>query len=93
MKRACSHCQRPFTAKDFIKEESRHMETDRRLVGLRGVRFLYYHCPDCGLDDIFVDILHLEGESAADHSARTAELAALAEELRAEKLDIVVTDR
>ena len=56
MIRLCPQCNRQFTPHDFYKEESRGMEAERRAFGLQGVRFLYYHCPDCHTDDIFIDV-------------------------------------
>jgi hypothetical protein len=42
------------------------MEAERRAAGLEGVRFLYFHCPSCGMDDILVGVLPLPGESRED---------------------------
>lgn len=46
------------------------MEAERKAAGLSGVRFLYYHCPACDTDDIFVDVLPLEGETHDDFLKR-----------------------
>lgn len=70
MTRECTLCRRPFGAEDLCREESAGMEADRKAAGLEGVRFLYLHCPACGTDDIFVDILPLPGESAGDFADR-----------------------
>ena len=70
MDRNCTRCHRPFTAADLCRSESKGMEAERKAAGLEGVRFLYYHCPACEMDDIFVDILPLEGESHDDYIKR-----------------------
>ena len=36
MLRVCSHCHRPFTRDDFVKEESKGMEAERKALGLEG---------------------------------------------------------
>jgi hypothetical protein len=46
------------------------MEAERRAAGLEGVRFLYFHCPACGMDDILVGVLPLPGESREDFIER-----------------------
>src|SRR3989442_15827939 len=74
MYRECSHCGRPFAAQDFVKEESKGMETERKALGLVGVRFAYYTCPACAYADIFVDIHPLEEESAEAFQTRRGEL-------------------
>ena len=56
MMRECSQCRKPYAAQDFVKEESKGMESHRRALGLEGVRFLYYACRGCGHADIFVDV-------------------------------------
>jgi hypothetical protein len=91
--RECSHCQRKFTPKDLVKEDSKEMEAERKARGLEGVRFLYYTCPDCGYADIFVDIRHLPDESDEDLHSRRAELEAAVREIHAEKVDVVVTEK
>src|SRR5437773_5202785 len=74
MIRLCPQCNRQFTPHDFYKEESRGMEAERRAFGLEGVRFLYYHCPDCHTDDIFIDLHSLEDESPYGFQQRRADL-------------------
>ena len=93
MQRECSHCRRKFTPQDFVKEESKGMEAERRTLGLEGVRFLYYTCPECGFADIFLDIRHLPGESDDDFHSRRGELEATAREIHAEKVDVVVSEK
>jgi hypothetical protein len=93
MMRKCVHCQRPFTPPDLVREESRGMEAERKRYGLQGMRFLYYHCPDCGYDDIFVDVLSREGESAEDFQQRRAELEELVKQLHGEGVAVVVASK
>src|ERR1700730_4829450 len=54
MLRDCTHCHRPFEPQDLAREESKGMEAERKALGLRGVLFRYYVCPECGYADIFV---------------------------------------
>ena len=63
MLRDCAHCHRPFEPQDLAREESKGMEAERKALGLRGVLFRYYVCPECGYSDIFVDVRPLPGES------------------------------
>ena len=50
MHRECLQCHRAFTAQDFVKADTLEMETERKALGLQGVRFLYYSCPGCGCE-------------------------------------------
>jgi CRISPR/Cas system-associated protein Cas10 (large subunit of type III CRISPR-Cas system) len=93
MNRQCSRCQRTFTRDDFVKEESRNLEADRKEARLDGVHFFDYRCPACGNEDVFVDVVRLDGESAEEFEARKAELEATAGRLRAERLKVVVVER
>lgn len=70
MDRECTRCRRPFAAADLCRDESKGMEAERKAAGLAGVRFLYYHCPACDADDIFVDVLPVDGEDHADYLKR-----------------------
>jgi hypothetical protein len=89
----CPNCHRPFTAEDFVKEESKGMEADRRALGLEGVRFLSYACPACGYADIFVDIHPLENETPEAFGRRRAELEAAVRQVRGDKMEVIVTPR
>jgi hypothetical protein len=93
MRRFCAHCHREFTREDFVKEQSQGMEADRRASGLEGVRFLYYRCPDCSFDDIFVDILPLEGESEEEFRQRKEALEEAARRINAKNVEIVLAER
>jgi hypothetical protein len=93
MNRECRYCHRQFTAQDFAKEESKNMEADRKRLGLEGVRFLYYTCPGCNRDDIFLDIHHLEGESAEEFQARRDALEAAVRQTDAERVAVTIVER
>ena len=60
------------------------MEAERKAAGLSGVRFLYYHCPGCGTDDIFVDVLPLPGETHDEYIERRDAMEATVRELHTE---------
>jgi hypothetical protein len=93
MNRQCSRCGRIFTRTDFVKEESRNLEAERKAARLQGVHFFDYRCPACGNEDLFLDVVRLDEESAEAFEARKAELEATARGVRAERLDIVVVER
>jgi hypothetical protein len=73
MRRQCLTCGRPLAASDLAREQSRHMEADRKAAGLAGVRFLCYRCP-CGTDDVFVDVLPRDGELVDDFNSRVGQM-------------------
>src|SRR5262249_32085005 len=93
MHRECFQCHRPFTAQDFVKEESQEMEADRKALGLEGVRFLYYSCPACRYADILVDIHHRENETAEAFERRRADLEAAVRQVRGDNTAVVITER
>ncbi|SRR5579883_2710224 len=93
MNRQCSRCQRTFTREDFLSEESRNLEADRKAARLQGVHFFDYRCPACGNEDVFLDVVRLDGESAEAYAARKAELEATARRVGAERLEVVVVKR
>jgi hypothetical protein len=90
MHRECTRCHRPFGPADLRREESKNMLAQRRAAGLEGVRFLYYHCAGCGVDDIFVDIVPLESEFAEDYEARRDAMEAVVRGLHGDGVDAVV---
>jgi hypothetical protein len=90
MKRECTRCRRPYTPDDLAEEESRGMEAERQEAGLEGVRFLCYRCPGCGTDDLFVDLLRLDGESPGDFERRREEMEAVVRQLHAGRARAVV---
>jgi hypothetical protein len=91
--RECSHCHRPFTRDDFVREESKGMESERKALGLEGVHFLYYTCPDCAHAEIFVDVHPLEGESIEAFEARRGELEAAVQQMYSEMIGVTLTER
>jgi hypothetical protein len=90
MKRECTRCRRPFAPADLARKESTSMEADRKAAGLDGVRFVYYHCPGCDMDDIFVDILPLDGEAEDDFRKRRDDMEAVVHQLHAPRVEAVV---
>jgi hypothetical protein len=92
MIRLCSHCCRRFTPQDFVKEESKGMEAERKALGLEGVRFLYYHCAVCGYVDIFLDTYPRAGESDAAFQARKRELEAVVSQVHADGAEAVLVE-
>ena len=79
MQRLCSNCGCRYGAQDLARQESKGMEKDRKALGLEGVLFRLYYCPQCAHADIFLDIHPLEGESADAYRIRKAELQAAAQ--------------
>jgi len=90
MHRECTRCKRPFVPADLRRDESRNMLAERKAARLDGVRFLYYHCSECGMNDIFVDIVPRESESAEDYEARRDTMETVVRGLHADGVDAVV---
>src|SRR5262249_9081691 len=90
MQRACTRCSHPFTPGDLVRPYSKDMEAKRREAGLAGLRFLYYRCPDCGIGDIFVDVLPIDGESPDQFYRRRVDMEAVVRRLRDEGGDSMV---
>jgi hypothetical protein len=93
MNRQCSRCRRTFTRDDFLREESKILEADRKAARLQGVHFFDYRCPACGNEDVFLDVVRLDGESAEGFEARKAELEATARRVRADRMGVVIVER
>ena len=93
MQRKCTGCRRSFAPADFVKEDSKEMEADRKTLGLEGVRFLYYGCPYCGLDAIFIDLIRLTGESPEEFNDRRAGLESAIRQVHSENVGVVLTER
>jgi hypothetical protein len=90
MMRECTGCGQPFTPPDLAREESRNMEAERKAAGLEGIRFLYYHCAGCGMNDIFVDILPLATESDDNFQKRRSDMERVVRQLHADRVETVV---
>ena len=90
MHRDCTRCRRPFTLADLSREETDNLEADRKANGLEGVKFLYFHCPACEMNDIFVAILPLETEFVADYEARREAMENVVRGLHADDVEAVV---
>jgi hypothetical protein len=66
------------------------MESQRKAAGLEGVRFLYYRCPSCQKDDIFVDVLPRRDESVEEYHLRQSAMEDSARAMHSELVDVVV---
>jgi len=93
MLRQCTNCSRLFTALDLVKDESKGMEAERKALGLKGVRFLYYLCPACDFADVFIDIHPLADEPDDVFRARRAGLEDAIRHVHAEKTAVVLCER
>jgi hypothetical protein len=62
-------------------------------MGLQGVHVFDDRRPACGNEDVFLDVVRLDGESDERYEARKAELEAAAGQVRAERLQVVVVER
>jgi len=72
------------------REETENLEAQRKANGLEGVKFVYFHCSACGMDDIFVAILPLETEFAEDYEARREAMEKVVRGLHAESVKATV---
>ncbi len=90
MTRDCTRCRRPFTLADLSREDTDNLEAGRKAAGLEGVKFVYCHCPACGMDDIFVAILPLATELAEDYEARRDEMEEVVRGLHGDGVEAVV---
>lgn len=90
MLRNCTRCRHTFQARDLNRTESRTLEHDRKEAGLEGVRFFYYHCPDCGMDDVFVDVMRRPGEPTEDYERRRVEMEDVVSRFRDERAEALV---
>jgi hypothetical protein len=90
MHRDCTRCRRPFALADLSREDTGNLEAQRKAHGLEGVKFLYFRCPSCGMNDIFVAILPLETEFAEDYETRREAMEKVVRGLHAEDVNAVV---
>jgi hypothetical protein len=90
MHRDCTRCRRPFTLADLSREETQNLEAGRKATGLEGVKFAYFHCPACGMDDIFVAIVPLATEFVQDYEARQDAMEKVVRGLHADGVAAVV---
>jgi hypothetical protein len=90
MQRTCTQCRHPFTLADLSREETANLESERKAHGLEGIKFLYFHCPACGMDDIFVGILPLETEFIEDYEARRDAMEKVVRGLHGQGVEAVV---
>ncbi len=90
MTRDGTRCRRPFTRADLSREETDNLEAGRKAAGLDGVKFVYFHCPACGMDDIFVGITPLATELAEAYEARRDEMEEVVRGLHGDGVEAVV---
>ena len=90
MHRDCTRCRRPFALADLSREETGNLEAGRKATGLEGVKFLYFRCPGCGMDDIFVAVLPRETEFVEDYEARRDAMEVVVRGLHAPNVAAVV---
>jgi len=72
MRHECTRCGHRFTSDDLVRPFSRN--PGRKAAKPVGVRFSFYHCPECGTGDIFADVLPLDGETPVGLRRRKAEM-------------------
>ena len=72
--RECLQCGHPFTASDLSRYVSKEIEAERKSSGVEGVLFRCYVCPECGQENLFLDVHHLDGETPAEFKHRRDEL-------------------
>jgi hypothetical protein len=91
--RICINCQRRLVDADLLEFESSRMEEERTHVGLEGVCFRYYSCPRCGQDLVFLEVLHLAGETKSAYRSRKEALARSVRGLNVERTTILVVEQ
>jgi hypothetical protein len=92
MLRECSRCGRGFSLSDLVKEETKNMEKERRMLGVEGVRFLYFTCANCNHDEIFIDIRALPAESHQEFLKRRTDLEAAVKEVHVRDVEFVIRE-
>jgi hypothetical protein len=90
MARDCTRCCRPFELADLSREDSANLEAERAANGLEGVKFLYFRCPACGMDDIFVAVVPRATEFVEDYEARRDAMEVVVRGLHAPNVAAVV---
>ncbi len=93
MLRQCTRCGRPFEDQDFIAGETEHLESDRKAAGLRGVRFSDYLCPDCGTENVVIEVRQLDGETDAGYQARKESIEAGVKQVEVDAVEVVVAEK
>jgi hypothetical protein len=90
MRRVCPNCHHRLRTTHLAQKVSQNMEVERKKAGMEGVRFLYYQCPECEADTIFVDILPIDGEGTEEFEARREDMEAVVRGLHGERVGAVV---
>ena len=93
MMRECKHCHKLFTPRELCKDVSKEIESERKASGVDGVLFRCYTCAHCGVDNLFVDIHPLEGESDEAFRRRRQELEATVQQLHPAGTEVVLVER
>lgn len=76
MMRECISCHAPFAPADLAKVVSKGIESERKALGVDGVLFRCYTCSHCRHENLFVDLIPLEGETREQFVHRRDELEA-----------------
>jgi hypothetical protein len=92
MQRECKHCCHQLTVHDLEKSKTMSMEADRKKRSLKGFRFRCYKCPQCGYEDLFVDVLHIPGEDLAAFRGRTEQLEIAAQDVRVPMVEVALAE-
>ena len=77
----------------MLLRENREMEEARRASGLEGLRFLYYNCPKCGHDNLFLEVAPVAGESNHEFRVRKKKLARVVHQLSVVSSTILVVEQ
>jgi hypothetical protein len=91
--RACVSCQRRLGPEDLLDSESQRMEAARVSLGLGGVCFRYFTCPQCGHDHVFLEIGPLPGESRQDLEGRKEDLTHAVQRVRALRTTVLLVEQ
>lgn len=93
MHRVCSHCHKSYDPHELARDDSRHVEAERKAAGVDGVHLRCYVCSHCGLESLFVDLHHLAGETDDAFRRRKADLEAAVRDLHPAGAAVVVAER
>ena len=66
----------------MLLHEIAQMESASRAIALAGLRFLYYNCPQCGHDNMFIELVQLQGESCQEMRCRKRSLEHAVQDLK-----------
>jgi hypothetical protein len=66
------------------------MEAARRSYRLNGVRFHYFNCPRCDLDNVFLTLTPIPGETNEDLKTRHAVLESVVRPVKGYRTNVMV---